>query len=127
MNDRRALQIGVALVMSTFSFGLISCQSSSKAQGPGGFPPAAVSVVEVQPQDVPLYAEYAAQTFARDQVDVRGRVDGFIEKRLFQIGSDVRKGQVLYTLDLRPYTADVRRRKAMSRKARRTSSLHRSR
>ena len=74
-------------------------------------PPPPVSVVEVQPQDVPIYSEYAAQTFARDMVEVRGRVDGFIEKRLFQVGSDVRQGQVLYSLDLRPYAADVAKAK----------------
>ncbi len=76
-----------------------------------GFPPAEVSVVEVQPRDVPIYGEYAAQTFARDMVEVRGRVDGYIEKRLFQVGTDVRAGQTLYVLDTRPYSADVAKAK----------------
>ena len=86
---------------------LVSCQSTSKAQGQMAFPPPPVAVLEVQPQDVPIYGEYAAQTFARDMVEVRGRVDGYIEKRLFQVGSDVREGQILYELDRRPYAADV--------------------
>ncbi|HLW77094.1 MAG TPA: efflux RND transporter periplasmic adaptor subunit [Bryobacteraceae bacterium] len=64
-------------------------------------------MVEIQPEDVPIYNEYAAQTFARDMVEVRGRVDGFIEKRLFDVGSDVKAGQTLYELDLRPYQADL--------------------
>lgn len=76
------------------------------------FPPPPVSVVEVQLQDVPIYGEYAAQSFARDQVEVRGRVDGYIEKRSFQVGADVKAGQVLYTLDLRPYEADVSKAKS---------------
>lgn len=71
------------------------------------FPPPPVSVLAVAPKDVSIYGEYAAQTFARDMVEVRGRVDGFIEKRLFQVGADVKAGQTLYTLDLRPYAADV--------------------
>jgi len=75
------------------------------------FPPP-VSVLEVQAQDVPIYSEYAAQTFARDMVEVRGRVDGYIEKRLFQVGADVRAGQTLYELDRRPYAADVDKAKA---------------
>jgi membrane fusion protein (multidrug efflux system) len=70
-------------------------------------PPALVLVTEVQPGDVAIYSEYSAQTFARDLVEVRGRVDGFIQKRLFEVGSDVEKGQVLYELDLRPYQAEV--------------------
>lgn len=70
-------------------------------------PPPVVSVIDVKPADVPIYSEYSAQTFARDLVEVRGRVDGFIQKRLFEVGSDVQAGQVLYELDLRPYQADV--------------------
>jgi membrane fusion protein, multidrug efflux system len=89
-----------------------SCQSASRAQSPMALPPPPVSVIEVQRTDVPIYGEYAAQTFARDMVEVRGRVDGFIEKRLFTVGADVAAGQTLYTLDLRPYSADVQKAKA---------------
>lgn len=71
-----------------------------------------VSVVEVHPQDVPIYGEYASQTFARDMVEVRGRVDGYVEKRMFQAGTDVRAGQPLYELDQRSYAADVQKAKA---------------
>jgi membrane fusion protein (multidrug efflux system) len=68
-------------------------------------------VITVSPEDAPIYKEYAAQTFARDMVEVRGRVDGYIEKRLFQVGSDVKAGQPLYVLDLRPYQAEVQKAK----------------
>lgn len=70
-------------------------------------PPPSVSVIEVTAEDLPIYSEYAAQTFARDMVEVRGRVDGYVEKRLFQVGSTVRAGEALYVLDLRPYQAEV--------------------
>jgi membrane fusion protein (multidrug efflux system) len=70
-------------------------------------PPPPVSVVEVEPQTVPIFGEYAAQTFARDAVEIRGQVDGYIRKRLFKTGADVKVGDVLYVLDLRPYEADV--------------------
>ncbi|MEP7118486.1 MAG: efflux RND transporter periplasmic adaptor subunit, partial [Acidobacteriota bacterium] len=53
--------------------------------------------------------EYAARTYARDQVEVRGRVDGYIERRIFDIGSDVQAGQPLYLLDARPYQAELAR------------------
>ena len=56
-------------------------------------PPPPVSVVEVKPQTVPIFAEYAAQTFARDAVEIRGQVDGYIRKRLFQTGADVKAGR----------------------------------
>lgn len=83
-----------------------ACGGGAKADKPP-LPAPAVSVIDVQPADVPIYSEYSAQTFARDLVEVRGRVDGFIQKRLFEVGSDVQAGQVLYELDLRPYEADV--------------------
>jgi membrane fusion protein (multidrug efflux system) len=91
---------------------LAGCQTTSKGQAAMAFPPPPVSVIEARQQDVPIYGEYAAQTFARDMVEVRGRVDGFIEKRLFQVGADVKAGQVLYVLDVRPYAADVQKAKA---------------
>ena len=94
------------------SFFTVACQSHSEAQkAAAGPPPPLVAVMTVSAEDVPIYNEYAAQTYARVMVEVRGRVDGYIEKRLFQVGSDVKAGQVLYVLDLRPYEADVARAK----------------
>src|SRR2546421_12921425 len=107
MNAAKPVQAGTFIVLIAAAFASVSCQSASKAQGHMAFPPPPVSVLEVQAEDVPIYGEYAAQTFARDMVEVRGRVDGFIGRRLFQVGSDVQAGQTLYVLDLRPYAADV--------------------
>jgi membrane fusion protein (multidrug efflux system) len=71
-----------------------------------------VVVVEVQPADVPIFADFAAQTYARDMVEVRGRVEGYIERWLFRPGAEVEAGQVLYVLDLRPYEASVQQARA---------------
>ena len=91
----------------------LGCQPGAKEAKAATPPPAPmVLVIEASAQDVPLFSEYAAQTYARDTVEVRGRVDGFIEKRLFQVGADVQAGQVLYTLDARPYDAEVARNRA---------------
>ncbi len=86
---------------------LVGCQTKASGPPAGAMPPSAVSFVTVVPENVPIYHDYAAQSFARDLVEVRGRVDGYVEKRLFQVGSDVVAGQPLYILDLRPYTAEV--------------------
>ncbi len=91
---------------------MVGCQSTpGTTRAAASLPAPAVAVMEVSAQDVPIYSEYTAQTFARDMVEVRGRVDGYIEKRLFQVGSDVKAGQELYQLDLRPYQADVAKAK----------------
>ncbi len=69
--------------------------------------PVPVMVTNVEARDVVIYGDFAAQTFARNAVEVRGRVSGYIEKWLFKPGAEVRAGDVLYVLDLRPYEAAV--------------------
>jgi membrane fusion protein, multidrug efflux system len=86
-----------------------ACQWENTTSSAAPFSPPLVSVTTVNAESVPIYSEYAAQTFARDMVEVRGRVDGYVEKRLFQVGSDVKAGQPLYILDLRPYQAEVQK------------------
>lgn len=94
-------------VLAYFTAGRSS--TPAQADGTQAMPAPPVAVIEVTAQRVPIFGEYVAQTFARDQVEVRGRVDGYIEQRLFQVGSDVKAGQALYTLDLRPYQAEVQK------------------
>lgn len=88
-----------------------SCGKKGNAQPGVQLPPPNVLVIEVRAQDIPIYSDYTAQTFARDMVEVRGRVDGYIEKRLFTVGADVAANQVLYILDMRPYQAEVAKAK----------------
>src|SRR5579871_1188579 len=109
LQPRPPLLWAVFIVSNLLILGCASTPQQTSAAA--AQPPMAVDVLEVQPENVSLYTEYTAQTFARDMVEVRGRVDGYIEKRLFQIGSDVKAGQVLYELDLRPYQADVAKAK----------------
>ena len=100
----------VIVIIIAASLAVSGCSTRASASNAPAAPPAPeVSVITVAGEDTPIYAEYAAQTFARDMVEVRGRVDGYIEKRLFETGSDVKSGQPLYILDLRPYEADVQK------------------
>src|SRR4029077_14741090 len=100
----------LTLAFIAVSLAVTGCNAGPSVSSAAGPPPAPeVFVVTVQSEDTPVYSEYTAQTFARDMVEVRGRVDGYIEKRLFETGTDVQAGQVLYVLDLRPYEADVQK------------------
>src|SRR5262249_4429819 len=105
----RHLTIVGALVAIVIGGVLILAHSTRTTAQPSPPPPPEVTVVKVTGENVPVYREYPARTYARDQVEVRGRVDGYIERRTFDIGSDVRAGQVLYVLDLRPYQTEVER------------------
>ncbi|HTS47070.1 MAG TPA: efflux RND transporter periplasmic adaptor subunit [Bryobacteraceae bacterium] len=87
---------------------LAGCNSSAQSRNPAGQPPAPlVMVTEVAASDVPIFSEYPAQTYARNSVEVRGRVDGYIDKWEFRPGQQVHAGDVLYVLDQRPYEAAV--------------------
>jgi membrane fusion protein, multidrug efflux system len=86
---------------------LQGCTASGARSGPAGAPPPLVSVMEVQPRYVPIFSDFAAQTYARNMVEVRSRVTGYVDRWLYQPGAEVAAGQVLYVLDLRPFEASV--------------------
>jgi membrane fusion protein (multidrug efflux system) len=54
-----------------------------------------------------LQSEWVAQTYSQDAVEVRARVNGYIEERRFNAGNLVKQGDILYKLDDRPYKAQV--------------------
>src|ERR1700737_3577030 len=99
----------VGFLIVTVASGLLAASCSKAAATSAPPPPPDVSVIYVTGEDVATYREYPARTYARDMVEVRGRADGSVDRRTFDIGSDVRAGQVLYVLDLRPYEAEVER------------------
>jgi membrane fusion protein (multidrug efflux system) len=87
---------------------LAACgQSQPKGAGFHGFPPAEVSVHSVAPQTFPVTFEYVGQTQGSKDVEVRARVTGIIEKRLFEEGAPVKAGQPLFIIDARQYQAQV--------------------
>jgi len=85
----------------------VGCSPVAKTSASSPPPPPIVETVEIHAADVPIYSEFAAQTFARNRVEVRGRTNGYIDQWLFKPGDHVAAGQALYTLDLRPYRAAV--------------------
>ena len=104
----RSLHTQLAVAAVLLIVAVISVGCNSKAQNAAGQPPPPlVEVMSVGTSDVPIYSEFAAQTFARNRVEVRGRVDGYVEKWLFKPGDQVKAGQPLYVLDLRLYRAAV--------------------
>ena len=86
---------------------LAGCSSKGPQQVSAQAPPPTVEITQTEPAAADIYAEYPGQTYARNQVDVRGRVTGYIEKWLFRPGQEVTAGQALYVLDQRPFLAQV--------------------
>src|SRR5438128_7993018 len=106
---RRTYWTAAGILLVAVAIGLLATTHGKAATKPAPPPPPEVSVLHVAGEDVATYREYPARTYARDLVEVRGRVDGYVDRRTFDIGSDVRAGQVLYVLDVRPYEAEVER------------------
>jgi membrane fusion protein, multidrug efflux system len=70
-------------------------------------PPPEVYVASVVSKDVPVYLELAGQTVGYQDVEIRARVEGFLETMNFREGSFVAKGTVLYTIDAKPLEATL--------------------
>ena len=79
-----------------------------KADAPRHLPAPEVAVVQVEPATVPESYTFSGQVVAYRRVEVRARVDGIIEERLFTEGTMVAHGQVLYRLDRVRYDAAYR-------------------
>ena len=71
-----------------------------------------VKVAQVTARDVPIYAEAIGQTRGNSEIEISARVEGFLETVDFREGSFVKKGQLLYTIDDRPFKADLAQAKA---------------
>ena len=76
-------------------------------------------MVQVEPaetDDIELYGEYVGRIRAQQFVEIRARVEGFLEKMLFEEGTYVKKGQPLLIIDPKLYEARVNKAKAQLNK-----------
>jgi membrane fusion protein (multidrug efflux system) len=87
--------------------GLLSLAACGKGkeQGPPQMPPPEVGVVKAQAQSVPLTKDLVGRVSAFRSADVRARVSGVLVKRVYQEGTDVKQGQVLFEIDPAVYQA----------------------
>jgi membrane fusion protein (multidrug efflux system) len=76
-----------------------------------------VKVAPVVQRDVPVYVDVIGQTRGSSEIEVRARVEGFLESVDYQEGSLVKKGQLLYTIDPRPFEAGLAQAKGVRAEA----------
>ena len=103
----RALTLLISIVTTAIVLAACGPAGGEDKGGKGGFPPAPVSVQEVKTTTVPIRFEYVGQTAGSKEAEVRARVQGILEKRMYQEGSRVTAGQTLFILDSRPYAAQA--------------------
>lgn len=76
-----------------------------------------VSVVTVQPTPTEVYAQLPGRVEAIQDAQIRARVTGIVKEINFQQGSEVKQGQLLFTIDPAPYEAELNRARAELQRA----------
>ena len=72
-----------------------------------GNPQLEVNVITVQPKDTPMTYEFIGQTESSHMVEIRARVQGFLDQRLYEEGSMVKAGQTMFMIDQKPFKASL--------------------
>lgn len=112
-----------AYVTSGF-FTQAEAKSDTEAAAPAGAPQAMpISVASALQKEITAFREYSGRLKAAEDVQIRPRVGGQIETVHFKEGDLVKKGDLLFTLDLRPYKAVVSQAKAAVTAAEARASL----
>jgi RND family efflux transporter MFP subunit len=105
----RQITVGSLLVVALVAGG---CRESSTGAKTGAVVKPAVSVAEPVARKVNEWDEFTGRLASPETVDVRARVSGYIDKVHFKEGGEVKQGELLFTIDPRPYRAAADRLKA---------------
>jgi multidrug efflux system membrane fusion protein len=97
-----SLRNAIAAVVTASTWGC-------SAPPPSAPPPPAVTVAAVEQRNITEWDEFSGRLEAVDAVEIRPRVSGYIQKVAFTAGSEVRKGDLLFQIDPRPYQAELAR------------------
>src|SRR5580704_3248883 len=97
-------RLGTSWFLASFVLALLSVQAQAQP-APGGSP--AVGVVRAERQQMTQSDEFIGRIQAVSRVALVARVTGFLEKRMFVEGSEVKQGDLLYLLEQPPFQAQV--------------------
>jgi multidrug efflux system membrane fusion protein len=82
-----------------------------------------VTVAKVIEREVAEWDEFTGRLTAADSVEIRPRVTGYLDRVMFREGATVKKGELLFIIDPRPFEAELRRARAQASAARTRSAL----
>jgi membrane fusion protein, multidrug efflux system len=105
----------MCLAAAAFAAASAGCAKEAEHKPP---PPPEVYVAQVVQKDVPIYLDLVGQTEGYKDVEIRARVEGWLETMNFREGSFVREGDLLYQIDRKPLEAMVAQAKADKANAR---------
>ena len=118
----RIAMVGVSILAAAV---LAAC-SGGHAEEAGAPPPPQVSAAPVLVKQVSQWDEFSGRVEAVQSVELRPRVSGYIDKVNYVEGQEVKKGEVLFTIDARSYQAEYDRAAAELARARTQATLARS-
>jgi membrane fusion protein (multidrug efflux system) len=100
-NSGRAAGIiaGAAMLANVAVLSLSGC----KPAAPAALPPPVVQVMDITTTNAPASTEFIGQLDSPQNVEVRARVEAFVDKILFTEGTEVKEGDPLFKLDDKPY------------------------
>jgi multidrug efflux system membrane fusion protein len=102
----RRLAVRLAAIAGALLILLPGCQKPGEhAATPPQRPPAPVTVALAQSKDVPLYLDEIGKTAASEFVTIQAQVSGQIQQRRFTDGAELKQGDLLFTIDPRPFQA----------------------
>lgn len=99
-------QLFLIWIVSLLLFLLSGCKKPAAPVAP---PPPSVSAVQAIEREVVEWDEYTGRLESPETVEVRARVNGYLDKVHFREGKEVKKGDLLFTIDRRPYQAEFDR------------------
>lgn len=105
---------------------ILSACARNEAATSAAPPPAEVTVAQVVSKSVTDFDEFTGRFEAIDRVEIRPRVSGYISSINFTEGSEVKKGDVLFVIDQRPYAAELKRAQAQLAQAKSQLALAKS-
>ncbi len=94
----------ILALTGALALGLTACKKPQEQAAP---PPPDVGVVEARPQTLPLQRELVGRLSPFRSADVRARVSGVLLKRVYEEGSAVKEGQLLFQIDPAPLRASL--------------------
>lgn len=104
----RAFRQAVRYILpAAVSLLLTACEQAAETGAAPAAPPPAVTVVTIGEQDIAQSFAFTGRVEAVEKVEIRARVDGFLEQRLFGEGKEVKKGDLLFVIEKAPYEAAV--------------------
>ena len=111
MQSRRSNTSCAALSAVMLMCSLVLAAGCSKEVPPAVVRPIDVTAMTITPRDAPVVREFVGQTQSSREVEIRARVDGFLERRVYTEGALVRTGETLFLMDRKPFEASLQQAK----------------